>query len=125
MLFYTSEFSVELFLLRSLCSKIPCDGNDQMVYAMLTDIPKYIGGAKTLFISRSDTIFETVLRNNIEVAIKYISACQYDGEEGFYLFGCDEAFNTHSDFFYDDLDEALEDAKRLYQIENIKWTQIS
>jgi hypothetical protein len=92
---------------------------------MLTNIPKYIGGAKTLYISKSDTIFETLFRNEIEIAIEYISVCQYDNNKGFYLFGCDKDFNTHTDFFYDNLDEALEDAERLYQIENIKWTQIN
>ena len=91
---------------------------------MLTDSPKNIGGAKALYVSKSDTIFETVFRNGIEVPIEYAAVCQYDDEEGFCLFGCDKDFNTHTDFFYDDLEEALDDAKRLYQIENIKWIKI-
>lgn len=92
---------------------------------MQNDIPKYIGGAKTLYVSKSDTIFENVFRNDIEVPIKYISVCQYDNDKGFYLFGCDKDFKTHTDYFYDDLDEALEDAQRIYKIETIKWTQIN
>ena len=78
---------------------------------MLTDIPKYIGGAKTLYISKSDTGFDNVVRNDVEFLIEYVCVCQYDNEGGFYLFGCDKDFNTHTDFYYDDLDDALDDAK--------------
>lgn len=56
---------------------------------MLTDIPKIIGGAKALFISKSDIGFETVFRDDKEIVIEFISVCQYAPEEGFYLFGCD------------------------------------
>lgn len=92
---------------------------------MLTDIPKIIGGAKTLFISKSDIGFETVFRDDKEIVIEFISVCQYDPEEGFYLFGCDRGYNTHTDFYYDTLDDALDDAKRIYQLDNIVWTQIN
>jgi hypothetical protein len=91
---------------------------------MLTDIPKQIGGAKTLFIAKSDTLFETIVRDDIEISIEFITVCQYADDSGFYLFGCDKEFNTHTDFYYDDLDEALDDAKRIYQDDNINWTQI-
>jgi hypothetical protein len=88
------------------------------------NIPKQIGGAKTLFIAKSDTHFETVLRDDKEILIEFLSICQYDNDGGFYLFGCDKHFNTHTDFYYEDVDEALEDAKRLYQTDSIKWIQI-
>lgn len=77
-----------------------------------------------MFITESDTIFEIVTRNDREISIKFLSVCQYDNEFGFYLFGCDEEFNTHTDFYYDDIDEALEDAKRLYQTDVIEWKRI-
>jgi hypothetical protein len=92
---------------------------------MLTYIPKIIGGAKTLFIAKSEIGFDAVIRDNREIAIEYISVCQYDPEEGLYLFGCDKDFNTHTDFYYDTVEDALDDAKRIYHIENIEWTQIS
>jgi len=87
--------------------------------------PKYIHGAKALYIAESDTIFEIRTRNDQEVSIKFLSVCQYDDHSGFYLFGCDEEFNTYTDFYFDDIDVALEDAKRLYQIDNIEWKKIS
>lgn len=93
--------------------------------AMLMDIPKYIDGAKPLYISKSDTGFGNVVRNDAEILIKYICVCQYDNEGGFYLFGCDKEFNAHIDFYYDDLDEALNDANRIYQTDNIEWTHIN
>jgi hypothetical protein len=92
---------------------------------MLTDIPKIIGGAKTLFVSQSDKGFDIVFRNDKEIIIEFISVCQYDPADGFYLFGCDKNFDTHTDFYYDTLDDALEDAKRIYQLDNIVWTQIN
>jgi len=92
---------------------------------MLTHIPKIIGGAKTLFIAKSDTGFDTVFREGKEIVIACIAVCQYRPEEGFYLFGCDKDFNSYTDFFYDDLGEALEDATRIYKTDNIHWTQIN
>lgn len=92
---------------------------------MLTDIPKYIGGAKTLYISKLDIGFDNLVRNDVEILIEYICVCQYDNEGGFYLFGCDKDFNTHTDFYYDDLDDALDDTKRLYQTDIIEWTHIN
>jgi hypothetical protein len=91
---------------------------------MLTDIPKHIGGAKALFVARSDKGFGTVIRDDKEILIESISVCQYDPEEGFYLFGCDKEFNTHTDFYYDELEDALDDAKRLYKLNSINWTQL-
>lgn len=69
--------------------------------------------------------FDTIFRDNKKIRIEYISVCQYNPEEGFYLFGCDKNFNTHTDFFYDLIDEALDDASRIYQLENIQWTQVN
>lgn len=92
---------------------------------MLSDSPKIIGGAKTLFIAKSDTGFDKVVRDEKEIVIEFISVCQYDLADGFYLFGCDKNFETYTDFYYDDLDEALEDAKRVYQNDNITWIRIN
>jgi hypothetical protein len=92
---------------------------------MLTEIPKIIVGAKTLFIAKPDIGFDTIFRYNKEIRIEYISVCQYDPEEGSYLFGCDKNFNTHADFYYDLIDEALDHASRIYQLENIQWTQVN
>jgi hypothetical protein len=97
----------------------------QYLPVMLTDIPKQIDGAKTLFIAKSYTLFETVVRDNKEISIEFIAVCQYKDDSGFYLFGCDKEFNAHTDFYYDDLDDALVDAKRIYQNDNITWTQIN
>ena len=36
---------------------------------MLTDIPKLIGGAKTLFIAKSDIGFDTAIRDDKEITI--------------------------------------------------------
>lgn len=92
---------------------------------MQANIPKYIGGAKALFIAKTDADFETVIRDDKEISIEFISICHYDHEEGFYLFGCDKEFNTYTDFFYEDLQEELDDAKRIYQRDEIKWMRVN
>ena len=92
---------------------------------MLTDIPKYIGGAKALYISKLNPAFCNVVRFNTKILIEFICVCQYENETGFYLFGCDKNFDTHTDYYYDDLDDALDDAKQIYQIETIEWKQIN
>lgn len=91
---------------------------------MLTDIPKYIGEAETLFVAKFDKAVASFLRDNKSIDIVLIAVCKYDNENGFYLFGCDKNFETFSDFFYEDIDGALDDAKRFYQVDDIKWIQI-
>lgn len=90
---------------------------------MLKDIPNIIGNAKTLFIAETHGQFDLVERNGKKVEIVFIAVCQYDPEEGFYLFGCDKDFNTLTDYYYDELDEALDDAKRIYNLKLINWRQ--
>lgn len=90
---------------------------------MLKDIPNIIGNAKTLFIAETDGLFDLVDRDGKQVEIVFIAVCQYDPDEGFYLFGCDKDFNAHTDYYYDDLDEALDDAKRVYNLKQINWRQ--
>ena len=92
---------------------------------MQVNIPPNIGGAKTLLVARLGTGFATVIRGNKEIAIEFISVCQYNPGKGFYLFGCDIEFNTQTDYYYDDLEEALDDAKRIYQLDKIVWAKIN
>lgn len=90
---------------------------------MLKEIPKKIESANTLFIAETDGAFDWVVRDGKEIEIVFIAVCQYDADNGFYLFGCDKDLNTQTDFYYDDLDKALEDAKRVYGLSQINWRQ--
>lgn len=78
-----------------------------------------------MFIAETDEIFDLVVRDGIEIEIIFLAVCQYDNGSGFYLFGCDKDFNDHTDFYYDTLEDALEDAKRMYGLENIYWKELS
>src|SRR4051812_6562307 len=90
---------------------------------MLNDIPNIIGNAQTLFIAETDGLFDLVDRDGKKIEIIFIAVCQYDPHEGFYLFSCDKDFNTYTDYYYDSLDEALDDAKRVYNLKQINWLQ--
>jgi hypothetical protein len=91
---------------------------------MTFETPTYIGGAKTLFITKSETYFEHILRNDIEIAIKYLAICKYENESVFYLFGCDNEFNSHTDYLFEEIEDAFEDAKGIYKTENFNWIKI-
>ena len=90
---------------------------------MQKDVPNTINSAKTLFIAETDGVFDLVERDRQQIEIVFIAVCQYSPNEGYYLFGCDSDFNSHTDFFYEELEEALEDAKRIYDLEQINWRQ--
>lgn len=90
---------------------------------MLIDIPNKIGSATTLFIAETDGLFDIVERNGKKIEIVFITVCQYEADDGYYLFGCDKEFSTHTDFYYDELEKALDDAKRIYDLKEINWRQ--
>lgn len=82
-----------------------------------------IGNAKTLFIAETEGVFDLIEREGRIVEIVFITVCQYEPEEGYYLFGCNKDFNTYTDFYDDELEEVLDDAKRIYNLKHINWRQ--
>ncbi|HEX6333934.1 MAG TPA: hypothetical protein VFZ78_06890 [Flavisolibacter sp.] len=90
---------------------------------MKKEVPNTIDNAKTLFIAEPDGVFDVIERDGRKVEIVFVAICQYEPGEGYYLFGCDKNFNAHTDFYYDELENALEDAKRVYDLEHISWRQ--
>lgn len=84
--------------------------------------PNYLDGAKVKYYTKKDD-FGTVDCNDGKktLDIKHLAICSYANERGFYLFFCDEKFNTVSDYFFDTVEECkiiAENSK-----ENIVWIE--
>jgi len=85
------------------------------------NIPKIIGGLKPLFIAQAKRTFSLVEREGQQIEIIYLTLGKSDRESGYYVFGCDKDFNTHTDYFFEELEDALEDVAEIYKTEKINW----
>ena len=85
--------------------------------------PNYLDGARVRYYTNEDH-FGIVDYNNGEkiIPMHYLAICSYANEQGFYLFFCDEKFNTVSDYFFDTIEECKEVAKK--SKENIEWMEV-
>ena len=50
-----------------------------------------------------------------------LAICQYDGEDVFYLFGCDAEWNTLTDTWHQTLEDALQQAEFEYEGVSATW----
>ena len=90
-------------------------------------IPSVIGGARVVCYTPIDS------RHNHTGHTKQIvggvllgpsaglAICQYEGEECFYLFGCDEYWTSLCDTWHETLDDAKEQAEHEYEGTGKTW----
>ena len=52
-----------------------------------------------------------------------LAICQYPNDSGFYLFGCDECWNSVTDTYHDTLADALHQADFEYEGVSITWRE--
>ena len=50
-----------------------------------------------------------------------LAICQYDSEESFYLFGCDEEWNSVTDTWHETVDDAKAQAEFEYEGVSATW----
>jgi hypothetical protein len=50
-----------------------------------------------------------------------LAICQYEGEEGFYLFGCDADWNNITDTWHQTMEEAMKQAEFEYEGVGKTW----
>lgn len=93
--------------------KLPCPshvGNAKVVcYTPVDERHRYTGNTKQI-------VGGVALGPSAGLAI-----CQYDGEECFYLFGCDANWNSQSDTWHQSLEDAKEQAEFEYQGTSATW----
>lgn len=89
--------------------------------------PSIVGGARVVCYTPIDER-HTKTENTAHLAggrlindPKGLAICQYDGEEAFYLFGCDGAWAVHSDTWHQTLADAKDQAEFEYAGTTQTW----
>jgi len=54
-----------------------------------------------------------------------LAICQYDGENAYYLFGCDDGWNSITDTWHSTLDSAVRQAESEYEGVSGTWNATS
>ena len=90
-------------------------------------IPKEVGGASVVLYTPIDERHrhtgncEQIVAGELMGAAAGLAICQYEGEDSFYLFGCDENWETVTDTWHQTLQEAKEQAEFEYEGVSATW----
>lgn len=92
--------------------------------------PKEVGGARVILYTKIDERHRhtgncrQIVAGKLMGAAAGLAICQYAGEEYYYLFGCDEDWNTLTDTLHETLDEAKEQAEFEYEGTDKTWQEL-
>ena len=76
----------------------------------------YIDGAKVIRLSKKGLYGNVNYKTEMKVIeIEYVAICQYENNDEYYLFACDEKFNVLGDSVYESLDDARNAAYVIYK----------
>ena len=94
------------------------------------NIPQEMGGAKVVLYTPIDERHKhtgnckQVVAGVLMGAAAGLAICQYEGENSFYLFGCDAKWNTVTDTCHDTLEDAMAQAKFEYEGVQATWQKL-
>ncbi len=83
--------------------------------------PSHIGDAKVICYTHIDARHtptgntKQIVNGELLGPAAGLAICQYEGEECFYLFGCDAQWNSQSDTWHQEIEDAKEQAEFEYQ----------
>ena len=89
--------------------------------------PKLVGGARVVQWTMIDERHRPTKNTRHIVAgveqgpARGLAICQHEGEDAYYLFGCDAEWNTLTDTWHQSLEEALEQAEFEYEGVSATW----
>jgi hypothetical protein len=89
--------------------------------------PSLVGGARVICYSPIDKrhrftgACKQIVAGQLMGAMAGLAICQYDGEDAFYLFGCDAEWQTITDGWHQTLDEAKRQAEFEYEGISKTW----
>ncbi len=89
--------------------------------------PEQIDGAKVLLYTPIDVRHRPtgncrqVVAGVLRGPAAGLAICRYDGEEGFYLFGCDEGWSSVTDAWHQSIEKAKEQAEFEYEGVSSTW----
>ncbi len=93
--------------------------------------PEQIGGANVLLYTPIDERHRTtgycrhIVAGVVQGPAAGLAICQYDGEECFYLFGCDEGWSGVTDTWHRSIEEAKGQAEFEYEGVSATWERIA
>ena len=94
------------------------------------NVPKIVGGARTLYYTFIDDRHQRtgntmhVVGGNVIEKINGLAICKYDNDAGYYLFGCDENWDSITDTYHDSVEEAKEQAEFEYLNSFETWIKV-
>lgn len=90
--------------------------------------PQELDGAKVIKQTKNDTaerigvmFFEEKDGSTIEISITGLAIVEYEEENGFYLFMCDQNWEVQDDILVNTLEEALEWAEKSFDVSEKDW----
>jgi len=93
-------------------------------------VPSVIGGARVVCYTPIDSRHrhtgntKQIVAGVLLGSAAGLAICQYDGEECFYLFGCDRKWNSLSDTWHEALEDAKEQAEFEYEGTMLTWIAV-
>ena len=94
---------------------------------LMKKIPKVVGGASVILYTPIDERHRhtgncrQIVAGVLMGAASGLAICQYEGESSFYLFGCDDDWNTVTDTWHETLEDAKAQAEFEYEGVNETW----
>ncbi len=95
----------------------------------MADAPRMIGGAKVICFTPIDgrhhptSGCRQIVAGILQGPATGLVICQYEGDECFYLLGCDADWNSVTDTWHETLDEALGQAEFEYVGASKTWRE--
>lgn len=92
--------------------------------------PKIIDGANLILYSPNDERHrhtgncKQIVAGELMEAANNLAICQYDSENCFYLFGCDENWNVVTDTWHETIEDAKKQAEFEYEGISNTWQKL-
>ncbi|MDI1241300.1 MAG: hypothetical protein PSX80_05205 [bacterium] len=93
----------------------------------MSGVPDLIGGARVLLFTSIDERHKHTSNTDQVVAGKLmgpairLAICKYEGEEAYYLFSCDEGWDSITDTYHESVEQAKEQAEFEYEGITATW----
>ena len=97
--------------------------------ALMKEIPKEVGGARVVLYTPIDERHrhtgncQQIVAGVLMGPAAGLAICQYEGEDCFYLFGCDEDWEVETDTWHQTLAEAKAQAEFEYEGVSATWRE--
>lgn len=89
--------------------------------------PEEIGGAKVIFYTAIDkrhsftNATKQIVRGKLIKEISGLAICKYENESAYYLFGCNENWESITDTWHEEIEDAINQAEFEYKGTQDTW----